>query len=572
MKIDPHVHFRDQEQNYKETIAHGLQLAKQQGVDIVFDMPNTYHPILTSEDVEKRLSFVPKDELNRYFLYIGATKDPEQLKQAIKLVQNNKHVIGIKMFAGKSTGNLEIINENDQKAVYKILSENNYTGVLAVHCEKESHIKNIYNPEDPYTHALSRPKSAEIESLKDQINFAIETRFKGTLHICHVSCPESVELINNTKNQLKITCGITPHHLMFDDSKLQNQFGNFYKINPPLRNKQNVLELQKALKNNKIDWIETDHAPHTIGEKLYGPYPSGFPTLHIYKECIENFLPQLGISPEQIQNLTFNNIVKHFNLNIQQSSIELTEKEKIARARVCLPLDGLNTVEEVKQRVEELSPVVGLFKIGKESFTRFGPEIINIIKNYNAEVFLDLKYHDIPNTVKGAANAAAQLGVFMFNIHASGGLEMMKAAVEGVNQACESNNLRKPKIIGVTILTSIDKEIMNNDLKISGEIEDQVLNLALLSKKAGLNGIVCSAADLYAVKNKLPNDFMFVTPGIKGPNTPAGADQKRVFTPGNAVQDGSTILVIGRAITSPPTKQERIQAGLEVLRDIAQYI
>ena len=252
--------------------------------------------------------------------------------------------------------------------------------------------------------------------------------------------------------------------------------------------------------------------------------------------------------------------------------MELTEKEQLAREKVCLPLDGLNTIEEIKERVEELSPVVGLFKIGKESFTRFGPEAVKVVHEAGANVFLDLKYHDIPNTVKGAANAATQLGVYMFNVHASGGLEMMKAAVEGAKEAAEKEGKVMPKIIAVTVLTSIDEAMMNSELRVSGKVEEQVLNFAQLAQKAGLDGVVCSAADLYAIKDKLPEDFMFVTPGIKGPNTPAGADQKRVFTPGNAIQDGSSILVVGRAITEPVTPEERVQAAYEVLQDMAKYI
>ena len=249
--------------------------------------------------------------------------------------------------------------------------------------------------------------------------------------------------------------------------------------------------------------------------------------------------------------------------------MKLTEEEQEARKKVCLPLDGLNTIEEIKSMVEELSPYVGLFKIGKETFTRFGPKSVEIIQEYGADVFLDLKYHDIPNTVKGAAKAAAELGVNIFNVHASGGLAMMKAAIDGINEA---NVQKKPKVIAVTILTSIDENILNNEIGISGKVEDEVLKLALLTKEAGLDGVVCSAADLYAIKNKLPEDFMFVTPGIKGPNAPAGADQKRVFTPGNAIEDGSTILVIGRAITGFDTKEERQKSAYEVLQDMAKKL
>ncbi len=252
--------------------------------------------------------------------------------------------------------------------------------------------------------------------------------------------------------------------------------------------------------------------------------------------------------------------------------IILNEKEKQARSKVCLPLDGLDSLEEMEKRLQELSPVVGMFKIGKETFTRFGPEAVQLVRESGAEVFLDLKYHDIPNTVKGASSAATELGVYMFNIHASGGLEMMKAAVEGAKQACSKGSVRMPKILAVTVLTSIDKNIMNDELNISGDVEEHVLRLAKLANEAGLDGIVCSAADLYSISDKLPSDFMYVTPGIKGPNSAAGSDQKRVFTPGNAIQDGSTILVIGRAITGHATAEERRKAGLEVLQDMAKNL
>lgn len=252
--------------------------------------------------------------------------------------------------------------------------------------------------------------------------------------------------------------------------------------------------------------------------------------------------------------------------------MELTQKEQQARKMVCLPLDGLATMDDVRARVEELSPVVGLFKIGKETYTRFGPEAVKVVQGYGAYVFLDLKYHDIPNTVRGASDAASKLEVYMFNVHASGGLEMMQAAVEGARAGAKKYGTEIPKIAAVTVLTSIDGEILNNQIKVPGKVEDQVLNLAQLANQAGLDGIVCSAADLYAVRDKLPDNFMYVTPGIKGPRTPAGADQKRVFTPGNAVQDGSSILVIGRAITGPKTPEERVQAGYEVLEDMAKHL
>ena len=140
----------------------------------------------------------------------------------------------------------------------------------------------------------------------------------------------------------------------------------------------------------------------------------------------------------------------------------LTAKEEQARRLVCLPLDGLGSVGEVKERVEELSPYVGLFKVGKESFTRFGPDIVETVTGYGSDVFLDLKYHDIPNTVRGAARAAAELGVAMFNVHASGGMAMMEAARAGVDEADPPSG-KRPAILGVTVLTSLDEETLNQN-------------------------------------------------------------------------------------------------------------
>jgi orotidine-5'-phosphate decarboxylase len=248
--------------------------------------------------------------------------------------------------------------------------------------------------------------------------------------------------------------------------------------------------------------------------------------------------------------------------------IAMSEKELAARAMVCLPLDGLDTLEAVRERVEELSPFVGLFKIGKESFTRFGPTVVDAVHASGGGVFLDLKYHDIPNTVRGAARAATELGVAMFNVHASGGTAMMTAARQGVDEALSHSETR-PKVIAVTVLTSIDQEILNAELRVPGGVEDQVLHLAKRADAAGLDGIVCSAADLHALRGELREGFLFVTPGIKGTTTPAGEDQKRVLSPGRAVAAGSSLLVVGRAITGAP---DRTKAAREVLHDIANVI
>ena len=248
--------------------------------------------------------------------------------------------------------------------------------------------------------------------------------------------------------------------------------------------------------------------------------------------------------------------------------VELTSQESAARERVCLPLDGLHSLAEVQALVQELSPYVGRFKVGKESFTRFGPEVVALVQTHGAGVFLDLKYHDIPNTVKGAARAATEMGVAMFNVHATGGMAMMQAARQGVVEAAADPD-RTPKVIAVTVLTSIDEEILNRECGVPGSVEDQVLRLALATEAAGLDGIVCSAADMHALKGRLNPAFLFVTPGIKGTSTPAGVDQKRVLSPGRAVAAGSSLLVVGRAITGAADRQA---AAREILQDIGKVL
>jgi orotidine-5'-phosphate decarboxylase len=250
----------------------------------------------------------------------------------------------------------------------------------------------------------------------------------------------------------------------------------------------------------------------------------------------------------------------------------LSPKEMAAREKVCLPLDGLYSLSEVKALVQELSPFVGLFKVGKESFTRFGPQVVQLVQDHGADVFLDLKYHDIPNTVRGAARAATELGAAIFNVHAAGGSAMMLAARKGVEEAIAASppgSGKTPKVVAVTVLTSIDEGILNRECGVPGPVEAQVLRLAKLAEAAGLDGIVCSAADMHALKGELKPSFLFITPGIKGTTTPAGEDQKRVLSPGRAVAAGSSLLVVGRAITGAP---DRPKAALEVLEDIAAVL
>ncbi len=192
--------------------------------------------------------------------------------------------------------------------------------------------------------------------------------------------------------------------------------------------------------------------------------------------------------------------------------------------------------------VNQLDPSLCKLKIGKELFTATGPKLVETMINKGFKLFLDLKFHDIPNTVAKACTAASSLGVWMLNVHASGGLTMMQAAREGVDKSNQ-----KPYLIAVTVLTSMNQEIFNQ-LGIHKTIAEQVLDLANLTKKGGLDGVVCSAMETQMLRQKLGTDFCLVTPGIRPANA-SHDDQSRVVTPQDALNVGANYLVIGRPIT-----------------------
>ena len=181
-------------------------------------------------------------------------------------------------------------------------------------------------------------------------------------------------------------------------------------------------------------------------------------------------------------------------------------------------------------------------KVGKELFTRAGPDVVRRLRDRGFDVFLDLKFHDIPNTVAGACGAAADLGVWMVNVHASGGRAMLEAAREAVDAAAST-----PLLVAVTVLTSLDAEDLR-EVGVGGDSEAQVIRLARLACECRLDGVVCSPRELGVLGGVVPDAFLRVTPGVR-PGADAGDDQKRVATPARAVADGAHYLVIGRPVT-----------------------
>lgn len=236
------------------------------------------------------------------------------------------------------------------------------------------------------------------------------------------------------------------------------------------------------------------------------------------------------------------------------------------RERLIFALDVDGGLDEALFWVDRLWDHVGLFKVGKEAFVRHGAELVRQIHARGGKVFLDLKFHDIPNTVARAAEAAAGLGVAMFNLHALGGRRMMAETVAAVQRFAERRKTPAPIVLAVTVLTSLN----DDDLKIMGfgrGTAETALQLARLAQDSGVPGVVASAEDAAAIRKACGSSFLIVTPGIRGAKEVAGDDQKRIVTPCEAVSRGADYLVVGRPIrqAADPTGEAD-----EIAREIAR--
>ncbi len=335
---DPHVHFRDWNQSQKETVAHGMLTGAQAGFDVFFDMPNTNPPVTSPDLVQKRLELGAQAEREvkaagfevHYHLYLGITPDEDQIKQMVSAY--NKffpRVCGLKMFASQSTGNMGIIGRDRQSQIYKRLSELDYRGVLAVHCEKEE----LFT--DSARHSLRRPPISEQQSVLDQIECAEEANFKGTLHIAHVSTKGALEQIRAARKRgvIRVTCGATPHHILMN-SDFET---DMVKMNPPLRDEENRLAIYEALFDGTIDWIESDHAPHTLEDKLKGAcgIPGFEGMLHVIRTLRKD-----GMDEGRLSGLLCTNALSAFGIDEKSCPVPAVTDEMLVKAHRAYPISA----------------------------------------------------------------------------------------------------------------------------------------------------------------------------------------------------------------------------------------
>ena len=239
----------------------------------------------------------------------------------------------------------------------------------------------------------------------------------------------------------------------------------------------------------------------------------------------------------------------------------------MADDRLIVALD-VSTMDAMKSIVSSLGDSVSFYKVGMELFYAEGDQTVRYLQEHGKHVFLDLKLHDIPNTVAHGVSSLTRLGANLITIHGQGGPIMMKAAAEAARESAEKLGIERPKLLAITVLTSFDNESWSS---IGGQlpIADQVIRLAKLAKESGMDGVVCSALEARMIREACGPDFLIVTPGIR-PSFAATNDQKRIATPSGALQDGASRLVIGRPITQAEHPQEAVRLIIEEMESVSK--
>ena len=237
-----------------------------------------------------------------------------------------------------------------------------------------------------------------------------------------------------------------------------------------------------------------------------------------------------------------------------------------AKDRIVLALD-LDSDREALSVVDELAGSVGMFKVGHQLFTAYGPDIVRRIVGKGGRVFLDLKYHDIPNTVAKASAEAVKLGVALFNVHALGGADMMKAAAAAAREVADALGRPVPIVLAVTVLTSMDEQSLRRELKITRSLPRQVSHLARMAQRCGMHGVVASPQEIKLLRRTVKQPFVILTPGVR-PEWAAKDDQKRIMTPAQAVARGADYIVVGRPVLRAEDRKEAVG---KIISEIEQF-
>lgn len=319
MYADSHVHCRGGRQSYKgETIPHALEVAKDSRLSGLFDMPNKNPAITTKKQIKGQLKIAEKVNSPVFYgAFMELIPDKYQIKEAVETHKeffprkssDRIGVIGFKIF-------LDNKKPEEILEIYRGLSYFGYEGVTANHCEKKSEIRNeLWDPSKPVSHSYVRPEKSETESINEVIDIAKETNYRGSLHVVHVSTPESVDIVNDAKKYLRISSGVTFNHLLLDIGMLKEYIDQIMdKVNPPLRSPETREKLFKKFANGEIDILESDHAPHSYRDK-FKRYASGIPSLSPWPLALD-ILRKKGIKESLIEKVAYKNVNEIFGTKI----------------------------------------------------------------------------------------------------------------------------------------------------------------------------------------------------------------------------------------------------------------
>ncbi len=304
--IDIHVHLRDFEESHKETIAHALSVASSAGYSALFEMPNTCPPLTSRIEIERRIAFADQvlfqDQLPVFHgLYAGVTAERNQILEMVSCVEELfPRVVGLKLYAGPSTGSLGITQPADRAMVLRELAEVPYRGVLAVHCEDQR----LFDIREGLSHGEKRPPEAELSSVEEMLDLAVATGFSGTLHICHVTNAAVLDLIERRRASLscRVSTGVTPHHLLLNEELASGEGGYLFTVNPPLRSEEIRESLFQAVLDGRVDVLESDHAPHELADKRAGA--AGLPGIPGML-CAVAYLVKHGIDGSLLTRMIF---------------------------------------------------------------------------------------------------------------------------------------------------------------------------------------------------------------------------------------------------------------------------
>jgi len=336
---DPHVHFRDWNQSSKETILHGMETGAKAGFDVFFDMPNTNPPVTDRETAINRIHLGEHAERElkdkgydvHYHLYLGITPDPRQIEEIVRTYNELfPRACALKMFASQSTGNMGIIGKDVQQGIYVKLAELGFKGVLAVHCEKEELFVRTASK-----HCDIRPAASEEQSVRDQIDCAEKALFKGTLHIAHISTAGALKAVKEAHERglVKVTCGATPHHVLLTRAAETE----IVKMNPPLRDEADRLAVFNGLLDGTVNWLESDHAPHTLEDKEKGA--CGIPGIEGMLLAIKA-LREAGIDEIVLDGLLCRNALETFGISEVSKAVPRITQKMVKEAHKAYPFSA----------------------------------------------------------------------------------------------------------------------------------------------------------------------------------------------------------------------------------------